>query len=57
MLAVSSHAEANGYGKRIKKRKTEKTKTKKKKKDLSKLGDIPAIQEQLQEYIERNEQS
>lgn len=29
----------------------------KKKKDLSKLGDIPAIQEQLQEYIVRNEQS
>ena len=32
MLAVSSHAEASGYAKRIEKRKTEKTKTKKKKK-------------------------
>ena len=31
MLAVSSHAEASGYAKRIEKRKTEKTNTKKKK--------------------------
>ena len=56
MLAVSSHAEASGYAKRIEKRKTEKTNTKKKT-DLSKLGDIPAVQEQLQEYLVRNEQS
>ena len=57
MLAVSSHTEASGYAKRIEKRKTEKTKDQKKKKNLSKLGDIPAVQEQLQEYTVRNEQS
>ena len=57
MLAVSSHTEASGYAKRIEKRKTETTNDQKKKKNLSKLGDIPAVQEQLQEYTVRNEQS
>ena len=43
MLAVSSHAEASEDGKRIEKKKINKDQ-KNTKNDLSKLGDIPAVQ-------------